>query len=126
VRTVSDLRITSEPPDSTSAGALLERYYDELAARFPAGPDEFELARIAAPTTEFSPPDGLFLLARLDGEAVGCGAIRTLDPETAEIKRMWVDPTVRGRGIAAACSLPWRALPRNWSAGSSGLTPPRT
>ena len=69
------------------------------AARFPAGADVFELARIAVPTAEFSPPHGVFLVARLDGIAVGCGAIRALDADSAEIKRMWVDPSARRLGI---------------------------
>ena len=97
--TVTDVCITPEPPDSTLAGAVLDRYFGELAARFPGGPAEFDPARIAAPTTEFTSPDGVFLLARLDGRAVGCGAVRTLDTDHAEIKRMWVAPAVRGRGI---------------------------
>ena len=96
---MTDLCITPEPPDSTLARALLDRYYGELAAHFPGGPGGFDLARIAVPTTEFTPPDGVFLLARLDGQAVGCGALRTLEADNAEIKRMWVDPAVRGRGI---------------------------
>jgi GNAT superfamily N-acetyltransferase len=96
---VTDLLITPEPPDSTLAAALLDRYFGELAARFPGGPDGFELARIAVPTPEFTPPRGVFLIARLDAQAVGCGAVRTLDADIAEIKRMWVDSAVRGLGI---------------------------
>jgi len=96
---VTDLQITPEPSDSTLAGALLGRYYAELAARFPEGPDRFDLALIAAPASELTPPNGLFLLARRDGHAFGCGAVRTLDADHAEIKRMWVDPAVRGHGI---------------------------
>ena len=49
--------------------------------------------------TEFAPPHGVFLVARLEGEAVGCGAIRALDADIAEIKRMWVDPAARRLGI---------------------------
>jgi len=99
---VTDLRITQEPADGTLAQALLDRYYGELAARFPGGPGRFDLARIAAPTTEFSPPNGAFMVAWLDGHAVGCGAVRTLDAEHAEIKRMWVDPSARRLGIGRA------------------------
>jgi GNAT superfamily N-acetyltransferase len=88
-----------EPVDSALAGGLLDRYFGELAARFPGGPGEFELANIAAPTTEFAPPEGVFLVARLEGQAVGCGAVRTLDEGHAEIKRMWIDPAARGLGI---------------------------
>jgi GNAT superfamily N-acetyltransferase len=96
---VTDLLITPEPPDSTLAAALLDRYFRELAARFPGGPGVFEPARIAVSPTEFTPPHGVFLIARLDGQAVGCGAVRTLDADVAEIKRMWVDSGVRGLGI---------------------------
>lgn len=94
-----DLNITPEPSDSAHAAALLDRYFDELAARFPGGPEGFDPDRIAAPTTEFSAPHGVFLVARLDGKAVGCGAIRALDAGNAEIKRMWVDPAARRLGI---------------------------
>jgi GNAT superfamily N-acetyltransferase len=46
--------------------------------------------------------NGAFLVAYLDDAAVGCGAVRRLDETTAEIKRMYVDPSVRGRGIGRA------------------------
>jgi GNAT superfamily N-acetyltransferase len=97
--TVTDLLITPEPADSTLAAALLDRYFGELAARFPDGPGAFEPARIAVQTADFTPPDGVFLVARLDGQAVGCGAVRTLDADISEIKRMWVDSAARGLGI---------------------------
>jgi len=45
---------------------------------------------------------GLFVLATLDGEAAGCGALRRLSANTAEVKRMFVVPDYRGRGIAKA------------------------
>jgi putative acetyltransferase len=42
---------------------------------------------------------GTFLIAR-DGErAVGCGAIRLIDDTTAEVKRMYVEPEQRGKGV---------------------------
>ena len=96
---MTEVNFTAEPSDSALAGLLLDRYYDELAARFPGGPGVFDLARIAARTEDFSPPHGVFLVARRDGQPVGCGAVRTLDAEHAEIKRMWVDPAARGMGI---------------------------
>ena len=46
--------------------------------------------------------EGAFLSAYLNDVAVGCGAVRRLDETTAEIKRMYVDPAVRGRGIGRA------------------------
>lgn len=97
---MSELRITPEPAGGPLALALLERYYAELDARFPGG---FELERtVAAPADELTPPCGLFLVAALDGAAVGCGAVRLLDADVAEIKRMWVDPGARGAGVGRA------------------------
>jgi GNAT superfamily N-acetyltransferase len=94
---MTDLRFAAERPDSELARALLDRYYGELDARFLGG---FEVERtIAAPPQELTPPHGAFLLAWLDGAAVGCGGVRRLDADTAEIKRMWVHPGARGRGI---------------------------
>ncbi len=86
-----------EPPDSDLATGLLDRYFSELDDRFPEG---FDPSRtVAAPSAELVPPHGVFLVARLDGRPVGCGAVRRLDERTAEIKRMWIDPSVRGRGV---------------------------
>jgi len=43
-------------------------------------------------------------VARIDGEPVGCGALKPFDPSgqgnIAEIKRMFVEPAMRGRGIS--------------------------
>jgi GNAT superfamily N-acetyltransferase len=99
---MTDLHITPEPPDSPLADALLDRYFEELAARFPGGPGQFDPHRIAAPVAEWTPPHGRFMVARRDAQAVGCGAVRTLDADHAEIKRMWVDPATRGLGIGRA------------------------
>ena len=44
----------------------------------------------------------VFLVARDDGVAVGCGALRRLDDATVEVKRMFVVPEARGSGVAVA------------------------
>jgi GNAT superfamily N-acetyltransferase len=51
-----------------------------------------------------SPPLGAFLVARIDGVPVGCGALRPLpgEEQIAEVKRMYVAPATRGGGIARA------------------------
>lgn len=91
--------IAAEPAGGEQAHALLNRYYGELAERFPPGREAFDLARIAAPATEFAPPHGQFLIARRDAQALGCGALRLLEANVGEIKRLWVDPAARGLGI---------------------------
>jgi GNAT superfamily N-acetyltransferase len=53
---------------------------------------------------EFDPPEGCFLVATVDGQPAGCGGWRSLasDVSVAEIKRMYVVPEFRGRGVARA------------------------
>lgn len=51
-------------------------------------------------TPKFQPPDGRLLLAFDAGAAIGIACMRRIDPVTAEIKRMWVNPENRGQGIA--------------------------
>lgn len=50
---------------------------------------------------EFSPPLGLFLVVYVDGEPAACGGWRVHDMDV-ELKRMYVRPTFRGRGLARA------------------------
>jgi len=47
---------------------------------------------------ELLQPQVLFAVARESGRAVGCGAV-VVSPEHGELKRMYVDPRCRGRGI---------------------------
>lgn len=93
----SSIELTPADPRSADAERCLQRYYAELAARFPGG---FELHADHAPAAEeFAPPAGCMLVVRLFGEPVGCGGIRTLEPGVGEIKRMWISPEVRGMGV---------------------------
>jgi GNAT superfamily N-acetyltransferase len=90
--------VRAEPPDSADGRRCLKAYFDELAARFEGGftADADERASDA----QMRPPAGLFVIARLDGRAVGCGGIRWVTPDVAEIKRVWTDPAARRMGVA--------------------------
>jgi DNA-binding MarR family transcriptional regulator/GNAT superfamily N-acetyltransferase len=84
-------------PRHPDARRCIRAYVDELARRFDDG---FDPARsISADDDELTPPKGLLLTATLHGEAVGIGALKLLDDNKAEVKRMWVSPTVRGLGL---------------------------
>jgi ribosomal protein S18 acetylase RimI-like enzyme len=50
----------------------------------------------------YAPPDGVLLVATLAGNPAGCVAFKRLDGETCEVKRMFVDPAFRKRGVARA------------------------
>jgi DNA-binding MarR family transcriptional regulator/GNAT superfamily N-acetyltransferase len=86
-------------PRHPDARRAVRAYAAELADRFEDG---FDIAlSISATEAEMSPPAGLFLLAMLHGEPVGCGALKFHPGAPAEIKRMWVDRSVRGLGLGA-------------------------
>ncbi len=67
---------------------LLEKYPDE-------GANFFDLEE-----HQVSPGNGAFFIAFREKEPVGCGAIRVLDVESVEVKRMYVVPEARGLGVA--------------------------
>lgn len=49
---------------------------------------------------ELNPPSGAFIVGYEDGVAICCGGIKRLDADTCELKRMYVIPEARGRGVA--------------------------
>ncbi len=89
-----DVIVSIENPHSNDARLLIKRLSAELGARY--GDDG---------SGAFSPddilvPGGAFVIARLNAEPVGCGALRPLKEGVGEIKRMFVEPRARGRGVA--------------------------
>ena len=93
----SAVQINRETPGSSTARWCLEQYFRELAMRFDAG---FDPAKsISAKAEELTPPAGVFLVAHLGGQPIGCGALKVKDPNVGEIKRMWVHEEMRGLGI---------------------------
>ncbi|MFI7130438.1 GNAT family N-acetyltransferase [Nonomuraea sp. NPDC050153] len=94
----SMVRVDVLDPRHPGARHCLQAYADELARRFEGG---FDPARsISATDAELRPPAGLLLVAELHAEPVGCVAVKLHRAAgSAEIKRMWVDPAVRGLGL---------------------------
>jgi len=75
----------------------------ELAALVAAQQRELRDRELAQGTTVCVYPmrdDARYLVVVVDGRAVACGAVQALDAGTAELKRMYVRPAYRGRGIA--------------------------
>jgi GNAT superfamily N-acetyltransferase len=92
------LSITAEPFDSPDARRLVAALDAGLAELYP--PEQRFGPNLKA--EHLGDGRGTFLVARDGGRAVGCGAIRVLDPTTAEAKRMYVEPDDRGKGIGWA------------------------
>jgi DNA-binding MarR family transcriptional regulator/GNAT superfamily N-acetyltransferase len=91
------VEIAPAHPGHPDAQRCLAAYFAELDRRDEAGFDP--VASDSAPPHELRPPHGVLLLARLRGEAVGCGGLKGLGRAASEIKRLWVDDSVRGLGI---------------------------
>lgn len=89
--------IRIEDPAGEDAQWCLQSYFAELDARFDGGFDPG--ASIPATVDELVQPRGLLLIARLDGEPIGCAAVKFDDPEPAYIKRLWVAHSARGLGV---------------------------
>lgn len=85
--------VRAVPYDSPEGLRLVHAMGVELSARYGDG------GLSPAATADFSYP-GVFLVAERDGVAVGCGGVRPGADGTGELKRMYVDPAVRGQGIA--------------------------
>ncbi|SEH02794.1 MarR family protein [Nonomuraea solani] len=95
---VSMVDIDALDPHHPAARHCLQAYAAELARRFESG---FDPARSTPlDDQDLRPPVGLLLVAMLHAEPVGCVALKSRPGSVlAEIKRMWVDPSVRGLGL---------------------------
>jgi DNA-binding MarR family transcriptional regulator/GNAT superfamily N-acetyltransferase len=102
MRTVERLLLASavqlrvENPSSRAARYCIGCYFQELAERFEGGFDPVRSTPVVAEA--LTPPRGFLILATLNGEPVGCGALKC-HAGYGEIKRMWVAPSSRGLGI---------------------------
>ncbi|MEV1044285.1 helix-turn-helix domain-containing GNAT family N-acetyltransferase [Streptomyces sp. NPDC049916] len=95
--TAATVTLDAVDPDHPHARHCLRSYYAELAAVLATG---FDPGRSLLPdAAPLRPPRGLFLVARLHGEPVGCAGLKLPPGAPAEIKRMWVSPQVRGLGL---------------------------
>ncbi|TYP85998.1 GNAT family N-acetyltransferase [Blastococcus xanthinilyticus] len=94
LRDGTGVRLRPVPYDDPVAQAMVEAVQQEYVTRY-GGRD----AAVVDPA-EFRPPAGLFLVAEVDGVPAGCGAWRVYPPGGVEIKRVYVAPGFRRRGLA--------------------------
>jgi DNA-binding MarR family transcriptional regulator/GNAT superfamily N-acetyltransferase len=95
--TAALVEIEAVDPTHHHAEHCLREYFAELDRRFDAGFDPTD--SLTADPDEMRPPAGVFLLATLHGDPIGCGALKFHGVERSDLKRMWVAPTTRGLGI---------------------------
>jgi GNAT superfamily N-acetyltransferase len=87
--------------DLGTGGDLAQAMRDEIAVMY----DGLELDGDYMPRaghSELSPPGGQFIVGRVDGRPVCCGGVKRLDDRSCEIKKMYVVPEWRGKGVARA------------------------
>lgn len=84
---------------SPAATKLVAALNEEIQGRYPEPLDDFYFS---LERDEVEPGRGAFALAWVEDRAVGCGAVRLIDDDTAELKRMFVVPEFRRRGVAGA------------------------
>jgi putative acetyltransferase len=91
------MEIRRERFDTETVRALADALEEELLSTYDGEPGSGGLpaASICEPTK-----GGAFLVGRVDGEAVACGGVARYDDTTAEIRRMYVVPSARGRGLS--------------------------
>lgn len=95
----STVSISAISPYDEAATVLIDELVSELTSRY-ADRDDDE-------ATSFHPEDVMvprsaFLLATINGAPVGCGALRPINDEVAELKRMYVRKEARGEGVGRA------------------------
>jgi GNAT superfamily N-acetyltransferase len=107
---VLDVRLAPATWDDADVRRLTAAQQAELRARYEGGQE---------PGTPPSAADVAVVLVARDagGEAVGCGALRPLGDGVAEIKRMYVVPAARGRGLSklVLAGLEVAARDRGWT-----------
>ncbi|MDB4889681.1 MAG: hypothetical protein JWL61_1536 [Gemmatimonadetes bacterium] len=101
------LEISAEPLMGAVAQSLIGTLNAELSALYPEpGATHFQLD-----PAQVAPGAGAFLVARREGQPIGCGALRRLTDadvvaqlgtDTGELKRMFVAREGRGQGIGRA------------------------
>jgi len=87
------IKVTSY--DHPDAAHLIDEAQQDELARYG------DVDQTVVQPTEFAEPHGVFLVGYLDGAPVACGGWRTNGPD-AELKRLYVVPAARRRGLASA------------------------
>ncbi|MDZ7917302.1 MAG: GNAT family N-acetyltransferase [Rhodococcus sp. (in: high G+C Gram-positive bacteria)] len=92
-------------PASEPASEILFRYYADVVGRFhgrEASDDEVRRVMVDEPSDDLTGDSGVFVVAYRGAELVGCGGVRLVSDDVAELTRIFVDPRARGEGVGAS------------------------
>lgn len=92
----------ADKADLDDVRALLAEYAEGVGVTLDFQGFDREVAELPG---AYAPPRGALLVARVDGAAAGCVALRPLDVETCEMKRLFVRGTARGLGLGERLAL---------------------
>jgi ribosomal protein S18 acetylase RimI-like enzyme len=95
-RSQVELVEAGDQQDFSTARELFQEYASQLQIDLCFQGFADELGRLA---TMYAPPSGCLILAQTSEGPVGCGAVRGLSKEVCEMKRLYVRPQARGRGL---------------------------
>lgn len=85
-------------PQDADLQPILEGLFQEYADRYG---DYFSKDAEVELTEWYLPPQGLFIVLERNGVIIATGAYKDFNAQTAEIKRIWTDKTLRQQGLAA-------------------------
>ena len=94
----ASVEVRQASPSGPEGSWCLAEYYRELDERFEGGFDP--AIGNSNGDAELTPPAGIFVIASLDAEPIGCGGLKFESAGMAEIKRVWTAPSARGIGVA--------------------------
>jgi GNAT superfamily N-acetyltransferase len=103
------IEIRPEPFGSPITQPMADAQQAELTTRHHGSPGSGAMPDPAY----FQSPDGTFLVVYVDGEPAGCGGVGRLDDTTGELRRMYVVPAHRGKGLGGRILVALEAAARD-------------
>lgn len=94
--TPTDIRSARFPDDHAAVLAIFGEYVASPSVSLEYQDYESEFMTLPG---KYAPPDGCLLLAWQEKSVVGCAALRRVDEQTCELKRVYVQPAARGNGL---------------------------
>lgn len=113
---MAELVVAATQEDYLEARALLREYGSSIAGTVCAEGFEEECSTVAS---VYAPPTGRFLLLRIGNNSAGCIGLQACAAGVVEMKRLYVCPAYRGRGLGK--QLVEAAIAKAWEMGSSAL-----